>query len=412
MVSEPRTPPSDEQDAERILVVDDNPTNLQVLIQTLSGEGYKLLVAKNGEDALAIARKDRPGLILLDIMMPDLDGYEVCRRLKADPETTDAAVIFLSALNDTKDKVRGLSLGAVDYVSKPFQADEVIARVRTHVTLRRLRRDLARRNEDLERANRRMKHDLDSAARVQQALLPTTGPQTTRAQFAWAYRPCDESAGDCLNVFEIDDRHVGLYVVDVSGHGVPSALLSVSVARNLIPHGDRASIVVDPPSGATGITIVNPAEVAGRLNGLYPMDSTNRQYFTLQYGVLDTHNGEFRYVSAGHPGPILVRAGEPPQMYNQPAIPIGMLHGSNYEETVVEMGPGDRLYLYSDGVSEETNPEDEPFGNDRLLQALDAFRASPLDDSVQALVDSVLNWRGATRLSDDLSVLAVEVRQP
>ena len=124
------TRPADEQEADGILLVDDNPTNLQVLVQTLSGQGYKLLVAKNGEDALAIARKAHPALILLDIMMPGLDGYEVCRLLKTDPETEAAAVIFLSALNDTENKVRGLDLGAVDYVSKPFQAEEVVARVR------------------------------------------------------------------------------------------------------------------------------------------------------------------------------------------------------------------------------------------------------------------------------------------
>ena len=96
-------------------------------------------------------------------------------------------------------------------------------------------------------------------------------------------------------------------------------------------------------------------------------------------------------------------------MHNQPGFPVGMLDGSTYEEAVVDMRPGDRLYLYSDGVSEETNPEDEPFGNDRLMQALDASRAAALDDSVQSLVDSVLDWHGATRLSDDLSVLAVEL---
>ena len=112
-----------------ILLVDDNPTNLQVLFQTLTGQGHKLLVAKSGEDCLKIAAKTRPDLVLLDIMMPPgIDGYETCRRLKEDPNTRDAAVIFLSALNETKDKVKGLEHGAVDFVSKPFQAEEVIAR--------------------------------------------------------------------------------------------------------------------------------------------------------------------------------------------------------------------------------------------------------------------------------------------
>ncbi len=144
------TLPETVDDVERILLVDDNPTNLQVLLQTLSGRGYKLLIAKNGESALRIAHKARPALVLLDIMMPGMDGYEVCRQLKEDPATSDITVIFLSALDDTKDKVRGLETGAVDFISKPFQAEEVIARVETQLKIHRLEQALSARNRQLE----------------------------------------------------------------------------------------------------------------------------------------------------------------------------------------------------------------------------------------------------------------------
>ena len=138
---------------EAILLVDDNPTNLQLLFETLDGRGYKLLIAKDGKTALSIARKACPNLILLDIMMPEIDGYEVCRQLKADPATEEIPVIFLSALTDTKDKVQGLDLGAVDYVTKPFQPDEVIARVHTHLTVYRLKKALDEKNIELQEAN-------------------------------------------------------------------------------------------------------------------------------------------------------------------------------------------------------------------------------------------------------------------
>ena len=138
---------------EQILLVDDNVTNLQVLHQTLDGRGYKLLVAKNGAGALAIAEKARPSLILLDIMMPEMDGFEVCRRLKADPALSDIPVIYLSALTDTEDKVKGLELGAVDYIAKPFQPEEVIARVNTHLTISSLKKMLAEKNQELQSAN-------------------------------------------------------------------------------------------------------------------------------------------------------------------------------------------------------------------------------------------------------------------
>ena len=145
---------TDSKDAtEAILLVDDNPTNLQLLFETLDGRGFKLLVAKDGNSALAIARKVRPNLILLDIMMPEIDGYEVCRQLKADPALAEIPVIFLSALTDTKDKVQGLDMGAVDYITKPFQPDEVIARVNTHLTVYRLKKALDEKNKELQEAN-------------------------------------------------------------------------------------------------------------------------------------------------------------------------------------------------------------------------------------------------------------------
>src|SRR3954462_6684505 len=142
-------PPAD--DADRILLVDDDATNLDVLRHTLDGRGYRLFVTRTGESAIEVARRVHPLLILLDVVMPGIDGYETCRRLKADPETREAAVIFLSSLDDTKDKVRGLEVGAVDFVSKPFQKDEVVARVHTHLTLQRLRRQLETRNAELAR---------------------------------------------------------------------------------------------------------------------------------------------------------------------------------------------------------------------------------------------------------------------
>lgn len=134
----------------QILLVDDNPTNLQVLYQTLEGKGYRLLAARSGQDALAIADRVVPDLVLLDAMMPEMDGFETCARLKADARTRDCPVIFLSALTEPSEKVRGLDLGAVDFVNKPFQAEEVLARVRTHLTIRDLQQQLRRRNEELE----------------------------------------------------------------------------------------------------------------------------------------------------------------------------------------------------------------------------------------------------------------------
>jgi sigma-B regulation protein RsbU (phosphoserine phosphatase) len=258
---------------EAILLVDDNATNLQFLFETLKGRGYRVLTAKSGEQALTIAGRIPPAMLLLDIMMPGIDGFETCRRLKA--ETEDAAVIFLSALDETKDKVKvkGLELGAVDYITKPLDPDEVVVRVETHLKIRRL--------------------DLEAAAPVQQSFLPQSPPDIPAARFAWTYRPCDELGGDYLNAFAFDERYVGMYVVDVCGHGIPPSLLAVSIARTLSPQPSDTSHLTEPGDGPAGRAPVSPARVAERLSELYTMDTRERR---------------FEFVSAGCPDPMLMRA--------------------------------------------------------------------------------------------------------
>ncbi|MEE8526690.1 MAG: fused response regulator/phosphatase [Thermoanaerobaculia bacterium] len=400
------------QDPARILLVDDNATNLNVLRETLQGRGYELRMAKSGEQALKIADKIGPDLVLLDIMMPPgIDGYETLERLQAEPQTAETPVIFLSALHDTKDKVKGLDLGAVDFISKPFQGDEVIARVNTHLTIHRLRRELERRNDELEKANARMTRDLEAAARVQQALLPGSLPTTDRARFAWQYHPCDELAGDALHIHRLSRRHASLYIVDVSGHGVSAALLSVTVTRSLTPSTDPSSLVAMGGDEDDVEAILSPAELARRLNKLYyPMESNGRHYFTLIYAVLDLETGLLRYTTAGHPGPIHVRPDAGAEVIRLAALPIGLLPEADFDDHELQLRPGERLYLFSDGLYEESNADDEEFGLERLAEALAAHSGEPLDESIEAVRRRISDWRGDDRFTDDLSILGIEMR--
>jgi sigma-B regulation protein RsbU (phosphoserine phosphatase) len=392
-----------------ILVVDDAPANLQVLTGMLKDRGYKARPVPSGKLALLAARHDPPDLILLDINMPEMNGYEVCERLKADDRLQGIPVIFISALTEPLDKVKAFSIGGVDYLTKPFQMEELHARVETHLKLRRLQIELEESNARLERANDRMSHDLKAAAKIQETFLPRQVVRVPGVQFAWVYRPCEELGGDGLNVIPLGEGRVGLYVLDVSGHGVASALLSVAMSRVLSSPSDHSSILARDGSIPGKPVITSPAEVADRLNRLFPFDTATEQFATLIYGVLDAGTGEFRYVSAGHPNPVHLPAGAPPVVLESQGYPIGLAEDA-YTERSVMLAGGDRLYLYSDGVPEAPNPAGEPFGEARFLESVSQARFEPLQQGVDALLEEVERWRGASNALDDISILAVEVR--
>jgi len=391
-----------------ILVVDDVSANLQVLAGMLKDRGYKVRPVPSGKLALLAARKDPPDLILLDINMPEMNGYEVCRHLKADEALRGVPVIFISALNENLDKVNAFALGGVDYITKPFQMEELHARVETHLKLRRLQIELEETNARLERANGRMSRDLAAAAKIQRTFLPPAAIGVPGAEFAWCYRPCDELAGDGLNVVPLGGGRVGLYVLDVSGHGVSSALLSVTLSRLLAPPSEPSSILIRGRDAPDRPDVTPPAEVADRLNRLFPYDPATEQFATLLYGVLDVATGEFRHVSAGHPGPLHLPAGGPPVILESPGFPIGLAEEA-YGERSLHLAAGDRLYLYSDGLPDAMDPAGERFGDARFLEAIGRARAEPLRKGIAALLGEIARWQGGERPQDDLSILAVEV---
>lgn len=281
-------------------------------------------------------------------------------------------------------------------------------RVETHLKLRRLQIELEASNAQLAKANGRMSRDLLAAARIQQTFLPREVPRVPGADFAWIYEPCDELAGDGLNIIALGAGMVGLYILDVSGHGVASALLSVTLSRLLAPPSEPSSILIRGGDAADRLDIMPPALVADRLNRLFPFDPVTEQFATMVYGILDSASGEFRYASAGHPGPLYLPAGADPTILKSTGFPIG-LGDDVYNERSVRLGPGDRLYLYSDGVPEAMNRADEQFGESRLMEAVGQGRSLPLRESIDRLLSEVGRWQGSEKRKDDISILAVEV---
>ena len=214
----------------KILVVDDTPSNIQSLAATLKPAGYQVLVATNGQQALDVMAKVRPDLILLDIMMPIMDGFEACVNIKANAEWHDIPIIFLTAKTETADLVKGFELGAVDYVNKPFNAHELMARVHTHLTVDRLRTSVSEKNAALEKAQAQMSAELDLARAMQVAILPSRFPVAPGCDGSARMLPATTMGGDFYDFIELPGGRIGLVMADVSGKGVPAAFF-MAVAR-------------------------------------------------------------------------------------------------------------------------------------------------------------------------------------
>ena len=362
-------------DTEKVLLVDDNPTNLQVLFQTLDGRGYNLLVAKDGETALSITRKALPDLILLDIMMPGIDGYEVCRQLKADPATKEIPIIFLSALGDTKDKVQGLDLGAVDYITKPFQPDEVIARVNTHLTIYRLKREVQEQRDELE-------NELQVVAEEQRKLLPEQLPQVEGFQLSAYYETSRYAGGDYYDIIKLPDNRWGFIMADAAGHSTPAAVL-VAMTCTLL----RAY-----PESPT-----KPAKVLYDINK-HLCNLSNNNFITALYAVYDTNSRTLRIARAGHPPPILYRPGDGQavELSCKGVYPMAIDPYDEVPITEIELQAGDRLMLYTDGITERFNPAGECYEVKRLCEQF----AKDSDNDPQKILDTVIE--DVNRFADGL----------
>jgi len=372
-------------ETESILLVDDNPTNLQVLFQTLDGVGCKLLIAKNGEMALSIAGKAQPDLILLDIMMPGIDGYEVCHQLKSDPATAYIPIIFLSALGETEDKVKGLRLGAVDYITKPFQPDEVIARVNTHLTIHRLKREVESRKDQLE-------HELEVVSEVQRKLLPKQLPIIDGFKLAAHYETSLYAGGDYYDIIEISGNHWGFLIADAEGHSAPAAVLMAMTCALF---------------RAYPVDTTDPSRMLHYLNE-HLCKVAEPSFMTALYAVYDADQKTMRVARAGQPLPMIYRFSEKQAIELSCAgvYPLGI---EPYEikipVTETKLEAGDRFLVYTDGVSERFNTEGDIYGEKRLLRLLATDSADNPQNVLAAIMADVDRFAGDRPADDDQALL-------
>lgn len=392
---------------EKICIVDDNLVNRKLLAGILKMEGYDLLEAEDGEKAIDVTLKERPDLVLLDIMMPKKDGYRVCQELKNDERSAHIPIIFLSAKSQVEDKIKGLALGGADYVTKPFDRGEVLARVKSHLDIARLTREVMDANQELLNKQMRLNEDLEAAAGIQRSLLPQGAPDMENVDVAWRFLPCDSIGGDIFNIIRLDETHWGIYMLDVSGHGVPSALVTVSASQMLDPQrGLLLKKAITPPPY---YEIRRPSEVLNLLDQEYPIERFDK-YFTIAYLILDVKTSLIRYSNAAHPPPIMLRRDGTLELLEEGGTIIGMGGMLPFEEGEKRIGPGDKLFVYTDGIPEYENKRRQLYGRERFCEALLKLKDQPIAEIVDGVIEVLMAYGEHHPPRDDITLLGIEMK--
>ena len=375
-----------------ILVVDDTPANLRLLSQMLAEQGYHVRPVPSGPLALMAVQAEPPDIILLDIRMPGMNGYEVCEFLKADPQTRDIPVIFISALDTIQDKVRAFTMGGEDYVTKPFHVEEVLARVGTHLALRKLQ-------QQLQIANRKMAQELALAGEVQTSFLPHDLPEFPGWQITATLRPARETSGDFYDFISLPNGRLGIVVADVCDKGAGAALY-MALSWTLI-----RTYASEYP--------VQPESVLRAVNRRIIKDTVTNHFVTVFYGILDPVTGMMVYCNAGHCGPYLINGldNENIRKLINTGVPLGVFGKETWEQGSVQLTPGDVLVLYTDGIIEAENAQGEFLGMDRLLELVRTNLGRPAQEIQDSILADVHRFAGDTPQSDDIALIVL-LRDP
>jgi sigma-B regulation protein RsbU (phosphoserine phosphatase) len=359
--------------------------NIDILVQAL-GRDYKLAVARGGEQALKAIRQNPPDLVLLDIMMPDIDGYEVCRRLRVEDASRDLPIMFLSSLEDATDKARGFEAGGNDYLTKPFEVLEVKARVRSLLK--------AKAYADAVRAA--AERDLRIAREIQTGLLPADiagQVKGTGLDIGALLEPARQVGGDLFEVRRLADGRVLVAVGDVSGKGIPAALfmaVAMTTLRSLARQG------------------YPPDEILRQLNDELLEQNPRGMFVTMQLMVFDPARHQVTCASAGHHAAACIPPGAAPRLvFNHSGRVLGLLPAESIRSETQDLVPGETFVLFTDGVSEAFDRNEELFGEERLLACLAGVNGRDASDVAHCVLDAVRAHAAGAPQSDDITVLSV-----
>jgi sigma-B regulation protein RsbU (phosphoserine phosphatase) len=376
-----------------VLVVLAEADKRQQLAEALAHQGCGIWLAASAAMALEIARTRQPNLIVLETVLAGQDGFQVCAELHDNQVTRHIPVILLSPDAVAGDKIRGLRMGAVDYLAPPFDWPEVAAQICSQLKLDRLRGELEAVNCDLLAKQNRHQASMTAAAGIQQSLLPVNSVENfDDLRVAWEFLPLEQVGGDLLGYTWLDDDNLAVYVVDVCGHGLPAAMMTAAIASSLAP-------------ATTPDALFSPGKMLEQLDREYPVERFDRP-FTICYLVLNRRTGEFRCSRAGHPMPIIIRGGGQLESIEAGGTIIGLDRMLPFEEDTGRLSPGDSILLYSDGVTECTG-NSGPFGLNGLTQLLRQCVGLPPASICGKIVTSLRQFTGGAAMQDDVTILAL-----
>ena len=393
-----------------ILIVDDNESERLRMVLLMERLGLCPIYASDGEEALEMAKRHHPGIIISDWYMPGMSGLELCKALRETEYGADVYFILVTGEDRQQHLAKGLSEGADDFLTKPYMAEEIRARVTAGKRALKSRKKLETSNNDLraqlvarEKSETRIKDNLASAAELQSRMLPLKNSVLGGFKVGHVSRTAEDLAGDVFGCILFNqDGDIGFFHVDVVGHGVVAAMNSFSVARLLCSANAAKSFLTtdDKPS---------PAHmVVERLNEYFNSDEECDQYFTMVYGVLNSKTGEGQLCQAGHPHPLIITPDGEARRLGKGGLPVGLMEFARYESVNFTMDPGDRLFLYSDGAVEAENERGEQLGFLSLSRRAVAQRELPLQSWLEDLESQVVDWTGSENLEDDMSMMGLE----
>jgi phosphoserine phosphatase RsbU/P len=380
----------------QVLVVDDNESNRDVLARRLKRHGLTVETVVNGQQALALVRSRPFDLVLLDIMMPEVDGYTVLQQMKADPQTRHIPVIMISALDEIDSVIRCIEAGAEDFLPKPFNPILLRARIGACLEKKVLRDAEQRHLRVIEETQRRLAEELAEAANYVRSIFPP--PIETPLRIDWKYQPSTELGGDAFGYHWIDPDHFAVYLLDVCGHGVGASLLSVT-AINVIRSGSLPKT-----------DFRDPGAVLASLNNAFPMEKQNNMYFTLWYGVYHMPSRTLRHASGGHPPALLlVPSGNgkvASERLRSPGLIVGAMEDMAYTSQSCHVPPGAKLLVLCDGCYEIRDTLGRVMEFDEFEKFMQNHGASP--EGLEKLLSWIRQRHGDGPLDDDFSIVRIQ----